>query len=58
MVLRESDIEKSVNSCKCPGPFFCTVATTCYEPPIREHHCRECWVTYCKENNIKIEYGA
>ena len=56
MVIREQDIENAIDSCKCPEPAFCTVATTCYEPHERERTCLKCWLSYCEENNIRIVY--
>lgn len=35
--------ENAVNH-KCPGGYFCTVATTCYEPEERIRTCEACWI--------------
>ena len=56
--MRQIDIDKMVDEHKCPCNYFCTVATTCYEPREREHICYECWRDYCKENNIEIIYDS
>ena len=50
------NIDKEIDSCRCPTLCFCSVATTCYEPQDREHRCYLCWKRYCKENNIEIIY--
>lgn len=50
------NIDKQIDNHKCPGLYICTVATTWYEPQVREHMCYECWKRYCKENNIEIIY--
>ena len=51
------NIDKEIDKHKCPGAYFCTVATTCYEPQKRENICYHCWLTYCKENDIEIDYS-
>lgn len=50
------NIDKEIDEHKCPGIYFCTVATTCYEEQVREHKCYLCWLSYCRENNIEIDY--
>lgn len=50
-------IDKAIDNHKCPAFYMCTIATTCYEPIEREHICYKCWLNYCKENNIEIDYG-
>ena len=52
----EINIDKKIDNCECPGHYFCTVATTCYDPIVREHICYECWLNYCRKNNITIKY--
>ena len=58
-VLKEEfvGIDKQIDEGKCPGLFWCTVATTCYPEWEREHKCYRCWKEYCKENEIEIDYG-
>ena len=51
------NIDKQIDEGKCPGRFWCTVATTCYPEWEREHKCYRCWKEYCKENEIEIDYG-
>ena len=50
------NIDKEIDAHRCPGLFFCTVATTGYDTWERENHCYKCWLTYCKEHNIEIIY--
>ena len=33
------NIDKEIDNHRCPGVYFCTVATTCYEEWKREHKC-------------------
>lgn len=54
--IKDSQIQKNIDDCKCPEPMFCTVATTCYEQYKRERMCLKCWLRYCKENNIEVIY--
>lgn len=35
--------ENAVNH-KCPGAYYCTVATTCYEEEERIKICERCWI--------------
>ena len=49
-------IDKLVEKHKCPGVFFCTVATTGMTQHERENTCLKCWLRYCKEENIEIDY--
>ncbi|MDD6004381.1 MAG: hypothetical protein PUC68_01775 [Firmicutes bacterium] len=51
------NIDKKIDEGKCPGIYFCTVATTCYTAQEREHNCYLCWLAYCKRNEIEIDYG-
>ena len=51
------NIDKKIDEGKCPGYFYCTVATTCYTAQEREHECYLCWLAYCKRNKIEIDYG-
>ena len=51
------NIDKQIDEGKCPGLFWCTVATTCYPEWEREYKCYRCWKEYCKENEIEIDYG-
>ena len=57
MMKRQINIDKQIDKCLCPGPFFCTVATTYYDEITREHLCYECWLSYCRENDIEIIYN-
>ncbi len=50
------NIDKEIDAGRCPSIYLCTVATTCYEPRVREHKCYKCWLAYCKEHNIEIIY--
>ena len=54
--IRIEEIDKNVENHKCPGYFFCTVATTCYEPHTRERMCLRCWLDTMKERNIEVLY--
>lgn len=56
-MLKKINIDKMIDEHRCPGLYFCTVATTGYSPIEREHECYLCWKRHCKENNIKIDYG-
>lgn len=51
------NIDKQIDKGRCPGIYFCTVATTGYEQIEKEHICYTCWLRYCRENNIEILYG-
>ena len=50
------NIDREIDNRRCPGVYFCTVATTCYEEWKREHKCYLCWLSYCREHNIEISY--
>ncbi len=50
------NIDKKIDEHKCPGLYFCTVATTCYTVQERENKCYKCWLAYCIKNNIEISY--
>lgn len=50
------NIDKKIDEHRCPGLYFCTVATTGYDQQKREHECYLCWKRYCQENNIEIIY--
>lgn len=52
----EINIDKEIDAGRCPAIYFCDVATTHYEPRVREHKCYKCWLAYCKEHNITIIY--
>ena len=52
----EINIDKEIDAGRCPTICFCTVATTYYEPQVRENKCYKCWLSYCKEHNITIVY--
>ena len=50
------NIDKEIDANRCPAIYFCTVATTYYEPHERENKCYRCWLSYCKEHGIEIIY--
>lgn len=50
------NIDREIDNHRCPGVYFCTVATTCYEEWKKEHKCYLCWLAYCREHNIEISY--
>ena len=52
------NIDEKIENFKCPERVFCIVATTCLDPIKREHLCYKCWLAYCKQNNIEIEYAG
>lgn len=54
--IRIEEIDKNVEDHKCPGYFWCTVATTCYESHERERMCLRCWLDVMKENGVEILY--
>ena len=54
--IRIEEIDKNIEDNKCPGRYFCTVATTCYEEHKRERICLKCWLDAMKENGIEILY--
>lgn len=41
--MTEAEIIEKVDSGKCNGAFFCTVATTCYGEEERKRICTACW---------------
>lgn len=47
----EEYIKEKVESCSCPEPSHCTVATTGYSQERRRAICTKCWEDYIKENN-------
>lgn len=51
-------IEKAIDEGKCPEPCLCTVATTGHNKHHRERKCLKCWLAYCLEHNIVIDYGV
>lgn len=51
------NIDKQIDKGRCPGAYFCTIATTVYSTQEREHTCYICWKRYCIENNIEIIYN-
>ena len=54
--MKIQEIDLAVENNRCPAIMFCTVATTCYDSYTREHICLKCWLQFCKENNIEIDY--
>lgn len=53
---RQMNIDKMIDEGRCPGIYFCTVATTGYDKQKKEHKCYLCWRRYCAENNLEIIY--
>lgn len=51
------NIDKKIDENRCPEPSLCVVGTTCYSEQEREHICYKCWLRFCKENRIEIDYG-
>lgn len=56
--IRIQEIDKAIEECKCPGRYFCTVASTCYEPHERERICLKCWLDHMRENEVEVVYDA
>ena len=56
--MKIQEIDSAVENNRCPAIMFCTVASTCYDSHTREHMCLECWLQFCKEHNIEIDYGC
>ena len=54
--MKIQEIDSAVENNRCPAIMFCTVATTCYDSHTREHICLKCWLQFCKEHNIEIDY--
>ena len=54
--MKIQEIDSAIENNCCPAIMFCTVASTCYNPHTREHICLKCWLQFCKENNIEIDY--
>lgn len=50
------EIDKSVEDHKCPGYYWCTVATTGYDAHTRERMCLRCWLEVMNERNIEVVY--
>ena len=50
------EIDRNVDKCICPGYYYCTVATTGYEPWQRIRMCTRCWLEVMKERNIEVVY--
>lgn len=50
------NIDEQIDKHRCPGLYFCTVATTGYTQQEREHECYLCWKSFCNANNIQISY--
>ena len=48
------DIIANVDNHKCPGPYLCTVATTCYEDKVRRSMCLNCWLSAMEEQKIEV----
>ena len=42
------EIVENVVKHRCPGMFWCTVATTCYEEDERKASCLRCWLETMK----------
>lgn len=56
--IRIQDIDKAVEEHKCPGRYFCTVATTGYDQHRRERICLQCWLDHMKENEVEVVYDG
>lgn len=50
------NIDEKIDNHICPEPLICLQATTWYSKQESEHMCYECWLKYCKSNNIEISY--
>ena len=55
--MKIQEIDSAVENNRCPAIMFCTVASTCYDSHTRERICLKCWLQFCKEHNIEIDYG-
>ena len=55
--IKYEEIVENVVKHRCPGVFYCTVATTCYEEDERKARCLRCWLNTVKERNIEVLYG-
>lgn len=56
-VLPITFIDESVEKHKCPGIFFCMVATTVMSQHERENTCLKCWLRHCEKEGIEIDYN-
>ena len=54
--IKYEEIVKNVDKYSCPGMYWCTVATTCYEEDERKAICLDCWLKTMKERNIEVLY--
>ena len=55
--IKIEEIDRNVEEHRCPGYFWCTVATTVYDTHARERRCLRCWLDTMKERNVEIDYG-
>lgn len=55
--IKIEEIDRNVEEHRCPGYFWCTVATTVYDTHTRERKCLRCWLNAMKERDIEIDYG-
>lgn len=55
--IKIEEIDRNVEEHRCPGYFWCTVATTGYDTHTRERKCLRCWLNAMKERDIEIDYG-
>lgn len=55
--IKIEEIDRNVEEHRCPGYFWCTVATTVYDSNTRERKCLRCWLDTMKERDIEIDYG-
>ena len=54
--MKIQEIDSAVENNRCPAIMLCTVSSTCYDSHTRERICLKCWLQFCKENNIEIDY--
>ena len=55
--IKYKEIVENIVKHRCPGVFYCTVATTCYEEDERKARCLRCWLETMKERNIEVLYN-
>ena len=55
--IKYEEIKETVDNHSCPGMYWCTVATTCYEEDERKAICLDCWLKTMKERNIEVLYN-
>lgn len=55
-IIADSYIQNAIEIGRCLELSICPVNTTVYNSQNRERECLRYWITYCKENNIEIDY--